>query len=489
MRQVLQGVLVAVFLLHGAPCSAAAFPRNLAVPAFENLTGDSRLDWIGEGIARTLVEKLNAISTLRAANIKARSFYGPDHSVDMAHVVSITGDLVAEAVVFGAVVKASDIDRLDDTLEIAVRVVDLRTSTQLASLELLGTMRKLFSIEADLAGRVTALAGITLSPVEEASLRTPKTRSLLAYKETVLGSIYLEEGRYDAAAAMFEQAMENHPDIFFPKAHSLLARVYIESGRKEEMLKAFRKDAAELSTVYYDLAVANDFSGDPEEAKKNFGLFLKYTDHRTRRWRRKEADAGLLAATTEGVLLRAPDGRARLFSWESGAEITAAVRVGPTSPQDGIPEKLIPENERENITTGPVLSGDRLYYGLRNGYLVGRSLKEGRRTWAYKLRGVPEGGIAAGPGVLAAADSLGYIYCLGIYEGQERTDLSAYLKLAELAMRSRDSESAEEIYHHIVEEVKFNVPSAWHALWQIAKVREDIETAAYHWERYLESQY
>ena len=42
------------------PGPTLAYTR-LAVPAFENLTGEERLDWIGEGFARTLVEKLNRL--------------------------------------------------------------------------------------------------------------------------------------------------------------------------------------------------------------------------------------------------------------------------------------------------------------------------------------------------------------------------------------------------------------------------------------------
>lgn len=495
MNGLVKGVfpaLVGVFLTGVFPRPAAGDVR-LAVPAFENLTGEPRLDWIGEGFGRTLVEKLNLVAELSAAPLKARGLGTTGREIDLRSLLD-SGALSADSLVFGAVVKGADVDHLDDPLAITVRIVDAASTKQLHALEIAGTMRQLFAIEADLAAKVARLLGATLSPAEEEALRTQETRSLEAYKETVLGTIFMEDGKYEPAIAMFEEAMRHHPGIFFPKAHNLLAQAYLLSGKKREMLERFKKDAAVLSEVYYHLGEALEYTGDTAQAALNFGLFLRYTDRRTLLWRRKVPGENIFQVDESRVWLRDPATlRLRKLTLETGEDIALAPgEKSPGAAQEQPPRmtgKLIPEEERRQITTSILVAEDRVYYGLKNGYLLGRSVKDGARVWAYRTLGRPARLLAAAAGTLLAADDLGTVYRLSLHEGAGPTDVGAYLKLAGLAVRQGHSVDAAEIYRHIVDEVKFNVPEAWHGLWELAQAEGNQDSVERYWKNYREAQY
>jgi hypothetical protein len=81
------------------------------------------------------------------------------------------------------------------------------------------------------------------------------------------------------------------------------------------------------------------------------------------------------------------------------------------------------------------------------------------------------------------------LYRLGLHEGGEPSDVTAYLRLAGLARRREQAADAEGIYRHIVEEVKPNVPKAWHGLWELARAAGNERAAKAAWERYEESQF
>ena len=492
MRRWILGILAAWLAAFPPPAPGAEV--RLAIPAFENLTGDGRLDWIGEGFARTLAEKLNRIAGVSAAGIKARGLFSPDREIDAGRLLAEAGPTGADTVLFGSVVKGADVDRLDEPLEVVLRVVDLRTTRQQGSLELVGRMRDLFAMEADLAGRAAAVFGVRLSPAEEEALRTQETRSLQAYKETVLGTIYLEDGKYDPAIAMLEQAMTHHPGIFYPKAHTQLAEAYARSGRKEEMLRRMKKDAAAVSGVYFQLAAAQEFNGQPEEAAKNYALFLKYTDRRATCWKR---------ALPRGMYVRGADERWVWLANKTGTErllVLPADGTGepaaaptpepspPTASMQALPE-AIPNSERPSIRTSVLQTAGRLYYGLENGFLVGRETRGGRRVWAYRTAATPTGNLALAAETLVAQDDRGTLYRLGLHEGPEPSDVSAYLRLAQLARRRNHTADAEGIYRYIVEEVKPNEPEAWHGLWELARAAGNERAAGEAWRRYEESRF
>lgn len=63
-----QSLGLAVYLFVLAFCvPAEAGIVSVAVPPFENLTGEPRIDWIGVGFSWTLTEKLNKVAELSAA--------------------------------------------------------------------------------------------------------------------------------------------------------------------------------------------------------------------------------------------------------------------------------------------------------------------------------------------------------------------------------------------------------------------------------------
>lgn len=471
---------------------------SLAVPPFENLTGEPRLDWIGEGFGRTLVEKLNRVAEISAATVKARGVVAGDRKIDARQLQGDGALAAADLVVLGSIVKGADVDRLDEPLEVVVRLVDPRTTRQMESREIVGTMRQIFSLEADLAEHVTRLLGFSLTAAEAAELRTPPTRSLVAYKETILGEIYLEDGRYEQALAMFDEALRHHPGIFYPRGHRLLAQAYLLSGRRQEMLERFRKDAAALSGVYYDLAVAQEHAGDPATAAENFGLFLKYTDRKTLLWRRLEPGATIVGVEKEMILVRDREGRITARSRDRGepvplpAGVAASGAGGERKPESGIPAAvaaLIPKSESAMLRTGVLIVEDSFFYGLANGYVIGRTSADGRRIFVYRTVGKPTGSIVTGNGVLYVADDFGRLYALGILQDSVPSDLAAYLRLAALAERQGKTADAGEIYRFIVDEIKYNVPEAWHGLWTLAQAGGDEAGAAGYWRAYADSQY
>lgn len=465
MSRVCTALLVLVASL-AVPAAGALAGELIGVPPFVNATGDRALDWVGEGMASTLTAKLNQVVSLTAVDVSA------ERGARLASTVTLKpedlADVPAGVVIIGTVVRAGDAEALDADLEVVVRIVDTATSRQRGSLEIRGKMAQLFPLEADLAAQVVKLFGIQLTPAEEESLLDAETRSLIAYKETVLGALYLREGRFENAIALLEQALGHHPGIFYPRAHALLGRAYAAAGRQGLLLERFKKDVAQLAPAFFDLGRAQEENGKFEEALGSYRLYLKYTGQRVLHWRRRGPEMDLLALLGDTVILRRPGGELEALDLATGAPRTAPAAATTAREATTLLDAsaLAGVTHSEHAVVGPLTADGRRYLALDNGYLIGIA-PDGTRAWSYKTPGVPRSLLLA-EGRLLVSDRAGWVSCIGIHGGGETTEVTAYLRLAAVAERLGRHEDAESIYRHVVEEVQFNVPEAWRALEQIA---------------------
>ena len=149
-------IAVALALWDGAATPLVAAPQDQSTPAaltpvavlvFSNLTGAAVDDWIGVGIAETVVTGLDSVGGLRLMRP------GPSETAvrtagDMGSPVAVAQALGARWVISGAY------QRLEDQLRLTARVTEVATANVLQSVTVDGFMGDLFALQDQLVAEV-----------------------------------------------------------------------------------------------------------------------------------------------------------------------------------------------------------------------------------------------------------------------------------------------------------------------------------------------
>ena len=173
--------LVAVTVGPVAPATAQQTPDVVAVVPFANVSADATVDWLGAGIAESVLADLSGRFGVAVVGVEAMrqasQRVGLDPGVfDEARILTICRELGATRFVTGGY------QRVGDQLRITARLVDVETGTVVRTLKLDGSLDDVFGLE----DRIVTGLGWGESPavpapvVADSAAAGPSSRSVSA---------------------------------------------------------------------------------------------------------------------------------------------------------------------------------------------------------------------------------------------------------------------------------------------------------------------
>lgn len=274
----------------------------VVLPLF-NLTGDEKLDWIGEGVAETVREALAAEGFLvldRESREEAyRRLSLRQHAVlTRASVVKLGEMLDAERVVYGSF-QVSAPPGQKSSIQLAIRVLDLGALSQSPEESATASLEDLTEAQARLAWQaIRLLAPPGAAPPEEDFLRRHKRVRLDALESYIrglmaaspeqkhrfftqaarldesysqpcfqLGRLLVGSKDYKLAAGWFERVPRASPHYLEAQFNLGLCRYQL--GEYDQAIASFRAvvDSVPLSEVWNNLGAAQSRKNLPEAAE------------------------------------------------------------------------------------------------------------------------------------------------------------------------------------------------------------------------------
>jgi TolB-like protein/Flp pilus assembly protein TadD len=191
--------------------------RSLAVLPFVNEGADPELDYLGDGIADTLIHDL---SQLRDVRVMARStvFRYRGATVEPR---AVGRELKVDAVVTGRVVPRGDV------LTVEVELVDVASGTRLWGERYQGPFARVMRVPEEVAREISSTLQLRLTHEQEARLARRETEDPEAYRLYLKGRFHWNKRTGDGfrrAVEFFEQASVRDPAYALP--HVGLADTY-----------------------------------------------------------------------------------------------------------------------------------------------------------------------------------------------------------------------------------------------------------------------
>jgi tetratricopeptide (TPR) repeat protein/TolB-like protein len=194
-------------LLLCAPLAAHAGEITVLVNAFENQTSDRNIDWIGEGLAVLIAERLSASRSLyvftRDERMAAYDRIGIPGTAEVsrATAVKIGWDMGADIVVMGRIFGSPE------DFHIEARILDLEKASSQPPITSDGKLDDVMSMASALAAKLEDLLVPGALPHEsDYTLRPPTPRS--AFEAYVRGLVTEDHQR---SVELFKDAVRLHP--------------------------------------------------------------------------------------------------------------------------------------------------------------------------------------------------------------------------------------------------------------------------------------
>lgn len=216
---VIAGVMMATGVgpTGGDRPSAAGDRISIAVLPFSSAGDDDQSQIFSLGIHDDLLTRLSKIGSLRVTSRTSVMEYREGTK----SIPEIADELGVEYVLEGSVLSAGG------QVNINAQLIDARTDDHLwaETYNRALSVTNVFTIQKDLAQRITESLSATLLPEEVAAIETPPTQNLEAYNFFLRGHTYFQEGPrsydFELSIEMYERAVELDPD--FAEAHARLA--------------------------------------------------------------------------------------------------------------------------------------------------------------------------------------------------------------------------------------------------------------------------
>ena len=300
------------------PVGAGAGIQSIAVLPFKPLSADGGEDYLGLGIADTLITKLSGVSQLVVRPTSAVSKYTQTGQDPLA----AGRELGVESVLEGST------HRSGDRLRVTARLIRVSDGKLLWAGKFDENQTDMFKVEDSISQKVGGALTLTLSGEEKRLLSKHYTNDPDAYQAYMIGRYNWNQGTVSGWKKGFEyfnQAIEKDPN--FALAHCGLAEIYLELGAdilppaeampkaKAEAMKAIEIDdtLAEAHTSMGSVKAFYDW--DWQAAEEEFKWAIQLNPH------------SALAHAAYGVFL-APMGRHD----ESIAEMKRARDLYPLVP-------------------------------------------------------------------------------------------------------------------------------------------------------------
>ena len=192
-------------------------PNSVAVLPFTNMGGDSRTEYLSDGITESLIDNLAHIPQFK---VRSRDSVYRLKETGMG-VQEAGSKLGASAVVSGRVTVEGN------NIEISAEVTDVQDDTEIWGKKYAGRSSDLIKLQEQIAGDIAETLRSTLSPAEKERVTRQGTQDVEAY------NLYLK-GRYawnqrdranlEASIPYFNEAIAKDPE--YALAYSALADVY-----------------------------------------------------------------------------------------------------------------------------------------------------------------------------------------------------------------------------------------------------------------------
>ena len=191
--------------------------RSLAVLPFVNEGADPELDYLGDGIADTLIHDL---SQLREVRVMARStvfrYRGPT-----VEPRAVGRDLKVDAVLTGRVLPRGEL------LTVEVELVDVASGSRLWGERYQGSFARVMRVPEEIAREISSTLQLRLTHEQEARLARRETEDPEAYRLYLKGRFHWNKRTGDGfrrAVGFFEEAIARDPAYALP--HVGLADTY-----------------------------------------------------------------------------------------------------------------------------------------------------------------------------------------------------------------------------------------------------------------------
>jgi TolB-like protein/DNA-binding winged helix-turn-helix (wHTH) protein/Flp pilus assembly protein TadD len=250
--------------------------RSLAVLPLESLSADASQDYFADGMTDELIADLGQISALR---VISRTSVMP-YKRARKSLPQIARELNVDAVVEGTVLRSGD------RVRITAQLIEANADKHLWAGSYEGDVRDTLALQNQVARSIAEQIRISLSPQEQAVLKSAKVVDPEAYEAYLKGRYFWNKRTGDSlktAVDYFNQAIAKDPN--YAQAYTGLADAYALLGdwqyavmtpkeafpkAKAAAIKALELDSA-LSEAHNSLAFCFDaFDWDFESAGKEF---------------------------------------------------------------------------------------------------------------------------------------------------------------------------------------------------------------------------
>jgi TolB-like protein len=202
---VVAAIAIAYFMVRSpAPVETDAQIRSLAVLPFANTSGDPEADYLGEGIAESLINSLTAIPDLRVVS-RSSSFRFKETDASPAQIGQ---DLNVAAIVTGRVTQRGD------ELIIAAEMVDTQQDAQLWGERYTRTAADIFAIQEEIAFAISDRLQVKLSGETEEQITKRQTEDTGAYELYLKGRFHWNKRTAEdvqKSLDYFQQALDIDP--------------------------------------------------------------------------------------------------------------------------------------------------------------------------------------------------------------------------------------------------------------------------------------
>jgi TolB-like protein/DNA-binding winged helix-turn-helix (wHTH) protein len=211
--------------------SSSSPVRSLAVLPLENLSADSQ-DYFADGMTDELITDLAQISALRViSRTSVMPYKGTRKSLPQ-----IARELNVDAVVEGTVLRSGK------QVRITAQLIKAAADKHLWAESYEGDLRDILALQKKVAGAIAAQIRISLTPQEQAVLKSVRVVNPEAYEAYLKGRYFLNKRTADGlkkAIDYFNQAIAKDPN--YPLPYTGLADIYQLSDNPQLAREAVRK--------------------------------------------------------------------------------------------------------------------------------------------------------------------------------------------------------------------------------------------------------
>lgn len=397
-RKVSSSILVIFFValvsvaayIYLAPNTSSKID-SIAVLPFENLSGNSDLDYLSDGLSDSLIERFSQLPQLKVIS-RNSSFKFRGSNIELSKIASQLG---VRAIVTGSIA------RVGDDLLIRYEIVDAAENRHITGGQFQRKPDDILRIQNEIARTASEQLRLKLTDSQTTRLTQNNTENYEAFRYYLSGLVELNGPKdvYSSALDNFQQAVKLDPNfasayaeigwIFVsrangnddPKEALPKARVAIDRALSldpnlakahvvQAMLKEYEFDWKGAEANYKK---AIDLSPNLDFARNNYAFYLSVMD------RQDEALAQL-----EQQRLRDPINR-RLALLQKGIILVQARRFDEALQAYQDAQAVEPDNDIPTFALGYAYAGKGLYKEALAYYLKAINGKEGEEEYSQPL--------------------------------------------------------------------------------------------------------